>query len=666
MSTIFEEINRLTPQELENAGILTRAKKSGWVCPICNSGSHEKGTGLNVIPNSNRLKCHVCGKSFSAFDVLAAHYGYDGGTTEGRKETIERAKERFKVPTEFSPFKEEQKKDSAPMTKTEPQKNYSEFYKIAQSQLESFIESQGGKFRGLSLDDWREVGAGIATAADLKSVSENIPARARCLILPYDSRRFLVRSISDNPKVKRGNTGGKKTRIYNPYGVNFEKALFVVEGEIDAISIHKAGFPAVALGGAGEYKKLIENLKGANKAAVSVILMFDNNDGGTGQKDATAAKSGLLKEGYKAVNFILSLKEKYDSNEFLQKDFEGFQKRLQEIYTQATADFKKMESERMKAAGIEILADVFDELDAMSDKLKGNLLKWGFPALDEKLPMLPGCYLLGALPSLGKTTLALNVAGNICEQGEAVLYISYEPTSKQIAAKNLAGYWFKKIWNNHRDNRLTEKVPTAAQIMLGRYSGMFSFEEMKVVREELKAKRRNFYFLQGRKDTAQDLISKIKPYVDNGVKFIVVDYIQLIKGTDTTKTAREQIDETIKELQIFQSDNNLVILFISSFNRENYRNYACLEAFKESGGLEFTADGILALQLEYKKGESRISTEKFQEKKQMQPRDMELVCLKNRFGIDFTDKFAYHSAHETFIEKTADSENATDDEIDKD
>ena len=174
---------------------------------------------------------------------------------------------------------------------------------------------------------------------------------------------------------------------------------------------------------------------------------------------------------------------------------------------------------------------------------------------------------------------------------------------------------------------------------------------MKEVREELKSKRTNFYFLQGRKETARDLISKIKSYVDNGVKFIVIDYIQLIKGTDSSKTVREQIDETIRELQIFQSENELVILFISSFNRENYRNYACLESFKESGGLEYTADAILALQFKYSDSESRAKIEEFQKKKQAQPRDIELVGLKNRFGIDFTDEFAYHSAHETFIEK---------------
>ena len=399
--------------------------------------------------------------------------------------------------------------------------------------------------------------------------------------------------------------------------------------------------------------------KVSDKEKVRIILLLD--DDVAGQSGAKKALQELKTAGYKAVNFILSPNEKYDANEFLQKDFGGFRERLTEIYRQANKKFSKI-------GGVEVLADVFDELDAMSEKLQGNLLKWGFPTLDEKLPMLPGCYLLGALPSLGKTTFALNVAANVCEQGAAVLYVSYEPTKNQIAVKDLARYWFKKIWENHRDNRSTQFVPTATQMMLGRYNSMFGFDEMKKVREELKAKRENFYFLQGRRETARDLIKKIKSYVDNGVKFIVIDYVQLIKGTDTTKTAREQIDETIRELQIFQSENDLVILFISSFNRENYRNYACLESFKESGGLEFTADAILALQLKYSEGESRADNKKFQEKKQSQPRDMELVGLKNRFGIDFVDEFAYHSAHETFIEKipTAKNSKFEDNEVDED
>lgn len=659
---IFDEMKKITPNELENAGVITTARRSGYICPYCGNGTGEDGDGLSVTPYDWGFNYRCFGKcngaNYTAIDLIAAHLGYDAKTQEGRAKTATRAKEMFNL-SDSSTFSGENKKVAEPMNdgatekNIKTTKNYSKFYETVQNQLAKFLNSTGGNFRGLSFEDWREVGAGIATAADLKSIGENIPASSRCLILPYNSSRFLIRSIDNAPQVKRGNTGGKKTEVYNPYNVNFEKAVFVPEGEIDAMSIHKAGFPAVALSGAGEYKILIRTLEssGVDKAKVRIILLFDNNDSGAGQNAAKKAIAELKAAGYSAVNFILSPSRKYDANEFLQKDFDGFRERLTEIYKQANREFAKIE-------GVEVLADVFDDLDEMSEKLKGNLLKWGSPTLDEKLPMLPGCYLLGALPSLGKTTFALNVAANVCEQGAAVLYISFEPTSKQIAVKDLARYWFKKIWNNHRDNRSPELVPTATQMMLGRYNSTFGFDEMKKVREELKAKRENFYFLQGRRETARDLISKIKPYVDNGVKFIVIDYIQLIKGTDTTKTAREQIDETIRELQIFQSENDLVILFISSFNRENYRNYACIESFKESGGLEFTADAILALQLKYLDGESRTDNKKFQEKKQSQPRDMELVGLKNRFGIDLVDEFAYHSAHETFIEKIPSAKNS--------
>ena len=656
---IFDEMKKITPIELENAGVITSARKSAngrptYICPYCGNGTGDNGDGLSVTSQDWGFNYHCFGKcngeNYTAVDLIAAHFGYDARTQEGRAKTAAKAKEMFNLSDSLT-FNENKKvatlMRAQATEKINSTKDYSNFYGLVQNQLEGFLETTGGKIRGLNLQDLREVGAGIATAADLKSIGENVPASSRCLILPYDSGRFLMRSIGENSKVKRGNTGGKKTEIYNPYKLNFESTFFVPEGEIDAISIHKAGFSAVALSGAGEYKILIRTLEssGVDKAKVRIILLFDNNDSGAGQNGAAKALRELKSAGFSAVNFILSPKNKYDANEFLQKDFEGLKSRLTEIYSQANKEFAKKE-------GIEILADVYDDLDEMSEKLRGNLLKWGFPILDEKLPMLPGSYLLGALPSLGKTTLALNVAANICEQGAAVLYISFEPTSKQIAVKDLAGYWFKKIWNNHRDNRKTDLVPTATQIMLGRYNAAFKFDEMKKVREELKEKRKNFYFLQGTKETAQDLIRKIKPYVDNGVKFIVFDYLQLIKGTDTTKTAREQIDETIRELQNFQSKNDLVILFISSFNRENYRNYACIEAFKESGGLEFTADGILALQFKYSDSESRTNNKKFQEKKQSNPRDMELICLKNRFGIDFVDEFAYHSAHETFIEKT--------------
>ena len=646
---IFEQIKKISPRELENAGVIRPAKKLGYVCPVCGNGTGDNGDGLSVTEQAwgYNYKCFgKCeGANYTAVDLIKEHYGL-----REMWEVAEKAKEEFKL-TDFSFSNGNKKADGKSGQKNEPPKNYDSFYEKARNQLADFINREGGKLRGFSLEDLQEVGAGFANAADLKSVGEGVPRGGEYLILPYNSSRFFIRQVNKPAEgyepVKRGNTGGKKTEIYNPYKIDFRQAFFVVEGELDAMSIHKAGFPVVALSGAGEYKLLIRTLEGLktdDRGEIKAIILLDADE--AGQKAAKTAVGKLREAGYLAANCLLS--KDYDSNAFMRKDFSGFQKRLKEIFNQA--DDKFLNEGLSKLGGAEILSNTFDTLDDTTEQMKGAVLKWGFSKLDENFPILPGSYLLGALPSMGKTAFALQVAANVCEQGESVLYVSYEPTSTQIAYKDLARYWFLKNWGK---NARADFVPSAKDLMLGKYpqNTMFTEAEMKKVREELRRKRKKFYFLQGQKETAQDLIKKIKFFVNLGVKFIVIDYIQLIKGSDAKKTVREQIDETVRELQIFQSKNKLSMLFISSFNRENYRKYASLESFKESGGLEYTADGMLAIQFDSDSDIAFTDTMGFQKMKQKQPRDIELVCLKNRWGLDVVDKLAYHSKHETFFEK---------------
>ena len=686
--TIFEQINLIPAEEIISALNLTLAKdKKSYVCLLCGNGTGKSGDGIRPRKNSRgfiKWKCFSCGEDFSNYDLLEVAFGTVGNYAE----TLRLAKIKFKWLTDDFTLSES-RKYFAPMTgqteqkisvdvesKVPPRKSYKKFYAYAQFQIPAFIKTCGGRWRGLTLETLRYFKCGYAPAfGRLKTPRVIIPTNEfQCLARLAVEVEELNLTAEEKKSVVPKQRLGEEKEIFQARAIeSSDYPVFIVEGEIDCMSIWQATqgkLNVCAIGGAGKYRKVLENVE-IFSGEKKFIVMFDNDS--AGRENALKLVEGFEKLRIKAVSFVLDDSAKIDCNDLLQRDEGTLVARLWEIIRKANEEFENMVIENsgseslMKDTGIEKLAEVLDGLDEMTEKLKGGLLKWGFPKLDEKLPMLPGCYLLGALPSLGKTTFALNVCENVCEQGAAVLYISYEPTVNQIAVKDLAGYWFRKVWANHRDNRSPELVPTATQMMLGRYNEMFGEEEMKEVREELKSKRKNFYFLQGRKETARDLISKIKSYVDNGVKFIVIDYIQLLKGTDSSKTVREQIDETIQELQRFQSEKELVILFISAFNRENYRNYACLESFKESGGLEYTADAILAMQFEYSKSDKpRGNIEEFQKKKQSQPRDMELVCLKNRFGIDFTDRFAYHSAHETFIEKKSQNNEIADEEVDED
>ncbi len=114
------------------------------------------------------------------------------------------------------------------------------------------------------------------------------------------------------------------------------------------------------------------------------------------------------------------------------------------------------------------------------------------------------------------------------------------------------------------------------------------------------------------------------------------------------------IDATLRKLKIFQRDTGTTFFVVSSFNRSNYNATAAFESFKESGGIEYSADVIFALQLHaVSKLKDAAGAQKIRDliskAKKQQPREMILHCLKNRFGNNYDCFFKYYSAHDCFI-----------------
>jgi len=44
---LVAKIKSITPEELANHGVLSKAKTSGYVCPHCKNGSGDDGTGID-------------------------------------------------------------------------------------------------------------------------------------------------------------------------------------------------------------------------------------------------------------------------------------------------------------------------------------------------------------------------------------------------------------------------------------------------------------------------------------------------------------------------------------------------------------------------------------------------------------------------------------------
>lgn len=447
--SIFGAIKMLAPHDLENVGVLkvARTRANGYptyVCPYCGNGQGENGDGLTVQKYEwgYNYHCFKEGKNYTAVDLIAEYCGY---SSMELWKVAEWAKEKFNLN-----YVDEEKKIATP--KSEPNKkfnvprDYSELYKVAQRRLEKYLATNGD-FRGLELGELSGVGAGLATAEDLRAVGERVPCEA--IIFPFNENHFFMRSLTDNPQVKRGNTGGKK-ELYIPEGINCNMSIFVTEGIIDCLSFIKAGVPAMAVDGAGNFKNLAEWLdrKGFKDAEAKprLIVVGDNNDDGTGQKQATEGVRELVREGYAAVNVILSPKEKYDANEFLQKDFEKFVSRVYEIYGEVENALDKISAEirekkLLEESGGFISAENYDKVffeKELAELKKVANRKSGYKNLDEKQEFLPGLYVIGAIASLGKTTFCLQWAEQMARMGETVLFCSYEMSLLELHSKMLA------------------------------------------------------------------------------------------------------------------------------------------------------------------------------------------------------------------------------------
>ena len=143
-----------------------------------------------------------------------------------------------------------------------------------------------------------------------------------------------------------------------------------------------------------------------------------------------------------------------------------------------------------------------------------------------------------------------------------------------------------------------------------------------------------------------------------GVRPIVfIDYLQLIRPTEPRQTTKDAVDGHIRALKQLQIENELVIVLISSLNRQNYLTTIDFESFKESGGIEYTADVIWGLQLSVMNSEVFDTDKKLKTKRELvrqakraTPRRIELLCLKNRYGVSsYTCEFDYYAKYDLFL-----------------
>lgn len=293
-------------------------------------------------------------------------------------------------------------------------------------------------------------------------------------------------------------------------------------------------------------------------------------------------------------------------------------------------------------------------------------LRTGYKTLDRVQPFYPGVYCIGAIPSLGKTTFSAQMADQVAETGRPVLYFSLEQTAFELYSKSLARGFFKTCERQRRaNNALTGSYPTPSSTAIRNGSARFAYPAELAQQIDAYVQsvgNRVCVITNAFSITAEDIVGQTERYINQtGEKpVVIIDYLQIIapnavfdRGSDT----KTRIDRIVTVLKKFQMKHGLAILVISSLNRQNYSTPVDFESFKESGGIEYTADVVWGLQLSILHEDAYIKEKNVIRQREMiaeaksgkQFRDVDLVCLKNRYGIiGNTVQFMYYPANDFF------------------
>lgn len=243
----------------------------------------------------------------------------------------------------------------------------------------------------------------------------------------------------------------------------------------------------------------------------------------------------------------------------------------------------------------DILSDTFERLDDLSrnqGKMRG--LPTSFIGLDKILGGLQksDLVILAARPSMGKTSLALDIARNVAVlENKPVGLFSLEMSKDQLADRLLASLANINLWNM-RNGRLTSDDYSRLQHAMGSLSDapLYIDDAGSVNILQIRAMARR---LQANK----------------GLSLIVIDYLQLMEPMNRFASPVQQVTENSRALKMLAKELNIPVLVLSQLSRgveSRVPQIPRLSDLRESGAIEQDADVVMMIYREDKYNENSL------------------------------------------------------------
>jgi replicative DNA helicase len=277
------------------------------------------------------------------------------------------------------------------------------------------------------------------------------------------------------------------------------------------------------------------------------------------------ASAEIVSQAFEAIDDTEAFLDEAERKVFLVSDTKlskSFSS-MQEIILQNMHSIEELAQKRTDVIG---LATGFHDFDRLSNGLRAGQL-----------------VILAARPAMGKTSLFLSIAQNIAATGNAIVAIfSLEMSKEELAFRFLSGM-----------SRIESK-----KLKVGRL-GPNDWPRLADAADQLSKSK---IFIDDSGDlTVMDIRSRCRRLLssEKGLGLIVIDYLQLMKGSRATQkgdgSREREISEISRNLKNLAKEIKVPILALSQLNRgvESRPNKRpMLSDLRESGAIEQDADMV--------------------------------------------------------------------------
>lgn len=242
----------------------------------------------------------------------------------------------------------------------------------------------------------------------------------------------------------------------------------------------------------------------------------------------------------------------------------------------------------------DVLSEAFERIDALhkeQGKLRG--VPTGFKDLDSLLAGLQrsDLVILAARPSVGKTSLALDIARGVAIQGKLPVGIfSLEMSKEQLVDRLLCAEARVDLWKM-RNGKLSERQEDDDFSRIGHALGVLS--EAPIFIDD--SPNANIMEIRTKARRLQ---------MEHGLGLLIVDYLQLMENRGAESRVQE-IAEITRGLKGIARELNIPVLALSQLSRAVEMNKPAipkLAHLRESGSIEQDADVVMFI---YRKAADR-------------------------------------------------------------